>query len=109
MAIRNELFTYIKENIGIDDPEIIAELLQEYCKTVQGYLVKISQCLAQTDSEGLYRAAHSLKGCSGNVGHEKAYQLCLSLESAAQTSDFVAGEEILCLLTSAATDLCRED
>ncbi|MFA6929954.1 MAG: Hpt domain-containing protein [Lentisphaeria bacterium] len=109
MTTRNELFTYIKENLGIDDPEIISELLQEYCETFRGYQIKFLRCLAQTDSDGLYRAAHSLKGCSGNVGHEKVYQLCLSLESAAQTSNFTEVEEILRLLSSAATELCPED
>lgn len=105
-AVKERIFSYIKENLGIDDTETVNELLEEYCSTVKEYLVKIPQCLEESDCDGLYRAAHSLKGCSGNVGHEVIHELCLKLETAAREKDFAGAMGIHSQLQEAATEMC---
>lgn len=93
-AVKEQIVFYIRENLGIEDTEIVNELFKEYCTTFQNYLVKIAQYIEQTNADGLYRAAHSLKGCSGNVGHEQVHELCLLLESTAQEKNF-AGAQVI--------------
>ena len=93
-AAKEQIFAYIKENLGIDDTETGNELIEEYCSTVKEYLTKIPKCLEESDVDGLYRAAHSLKGCSGNVGHQAIHELCLKLETAARNKDFAVAAEI---------------
>lgn len=105
-AVKELIFSYIKENLGIDDTETVNELLEEYCTTFHDYLVKIPQYLEQSDADGLYRAAHSLKGCSGNVGHKMVHELCLKLETAARANDFAGALDIHTQLQKAATDIC---
>ncbi len=105
-AVKERIFAYIRDNLGIDDTEIVSDLLQEYCSTFQDYLVKIPQSIEQSDGDGLYRAAHSLKGCSGNVGHEAVHELCLKLEAAAREKDFAGAMGIHSLLLEAATEMC---
>lgn len=105
-AVKERIFSYIKENLGIDDTETVTELFEEYCATFKEYLVKIPQCLENSDADGLYRAAHSLKGCSGNVGHQVIHELCLKLETAAREKDFAAAIGIHSQLQEAATEMC---
>jgi HPt (histidine-containing phosphotransfer) domain-containing protein len=93
-AAREQIFAYIKENLEIDDTEVVNELITEYCLTVKESLGKILTSLEESDGEGLYRAAHSLKGCSGNVGHQAIHELCLKLETAARDKDFAVAAEI---------------
>ncbi len=108
-AANERIFAYIKDNLGIDDTEIVKDLLQEYCVTVREYLIKIPQCLEQSDGNGLYRAAHSLKGCSGNVGHEQVRELCLKLETFAKDKDFAEARVILGQLQEATIEICGDN
>ena len=105
-AVKERIFSYIKENLGIDDTETVTELFEEYCATFKEYLVKIPQCLENSDADGLYRAAHSLKGCSGNVGHELVHEICLKLEAAARAADFSGAAVIFAQLQDAAREMC---
>ena len=104
-AIKERIYSYIRETLGIDDLESAKDLMLEYCATFAEYLTKIEQLVAAKDGAGLYRAAHSLKGCSGNVGHAQVSDLCLRLETAAQTENFSDAEEILRQLRMAADAL----
>jgi HPt (histidine-containing phosphotransfer) domain-containing protein len=104
--VAKRIFTYIQDTLGIDDSEVANELLREYCVTLQEYLSKIPRCLEQADNDGLYQAAHSLKGCSGNVGHEQVHELCLQLEDFARAKDFVAARTLVSQLQNIAQEMC---
>lgn len=103
--VKQQISTYIRNTLGIDDSETVNDLLREYCVTLQEYLAKIPGCLEQANSDKLYQAAHSLKGCSGNVGHEQVYELCLQLEDLARAKNFVAARTLVGQLQSIAKEM----
>ena len=105
--VAKRIFTYIQDTLGIDDSEVANELLREYCVTLQEYLSKIPQYLALSDCDGLYQAAHSLKGCSGNVGHEQVHELCQQLEEFARVRDFAAARTLVGQLQAIAQEMCE--
>ncbi len=50
------------------DIEIYKELLQDFINEFPGKLENMKSCYKNTDKDGLYRAAHNLKGVSANLG-----------------------------------------
>lgn len=58
-------------------------LLETYLRDSERQLFTISQAWDAGDMDQLRRAAHSLKGASGNIGAARLAELCGSLETAA--------------------------
>jgi two-component system sensor histidine kinase/response regulator len=50
------------------DIETYKELLQDFINEFPGKLENMKSCYKNTDRDGLYRAAHNLKGVSANLG-----------------------------------------
>jgi len=107
--VKKRISTYIRDTLGIDDSETVNDLLREYCVTLQEYLAKIPEYLEGPSSDRLYQAAHSLKGCAGNIGHGQVHELCLQLEDLARTKNFVAARSLIGQLQSIAKELGNDE
>ena len=61
---------YMKENLGLDDMDLIQELYDEYVSTIKERLPSASDALEAKDFMALAKIAHAMKGCALNIGHE---------------------------------------
>ncbi len=71
---------YMKENLGLDDMELIQELYDEYVNTIQERLPSAMECLQAKDFAALAKIAHAMKGCALNIGHESFATVAKELE-----------------------------
>ena len=63
-----------------DEPDFFYELIGVYLEETPSIRTKLQAAIEQKDSEAIYRAAHSLKSSSGNLGAVLLYSLCSELE-----------------------------
>lgn len=68
--MNKEIVEYIKENLGLDDMDLIQELYDEYVNTIKERLPSASNALGAKDFQALAKIAHAMKGCALNIGHE---------------------------------------
>ena len=61
---------YMKENLGLDDMDLIQELYDEYVNTIKERLPSANNALGAKDFQALAKIAHAMKGCALNIGHE---------------------------------------
>jgi len=81
----------IVEMIGLDDPEVIVDLLDTFLTDSQRQIEEMRQTFASGDFKTLHRAAHSMKSSSATFG-----ALALSkLWTCAEQIDCVAAEHLL--------------
>ena len=71
---------YMKENLGLDDMELIQELYNEYVNTIKERLSSASNVLEAKDFQALAKVAHAMKGCALNIGHESFSAVAKELE-----------------------------
>ncbi len=78
--IDREVLDSLRELGAEDDPELLAELLDSFLVNTDLRMERLRAAVEQGDAEMLYRAAHSLKGSSGNFGAVNLGALCQQLE-----------------------------
>ena len=61
---------YMKENLGLDDMDLIQELYDDYVNTIKERLPSANAALEAKDFMALAKIAHAMKGCALNIGHE---------------------------------------
>ncbi|MBO7534878.1 MAG: Hpt domain-containing protein [Victivallales bacterium] len=71
---------YMKENLGLDDMELIQELYDEYVNTIKERLPSARNALDAKDFPALAKIAHAMKGCALNIGHESFSVVAKELE-----------------------------
>jgi HPt (histidine-containing phosphotransfer) domain-containing protein len=71
---------YMKENLGLDDMELIQELYDEYVNTIKERLPSAGNALEEKDFPTLAKIAHAMKGCALNIGHESFAVVAKELE-----------------------------
>jgi HPt (histidine-containing phosphotransfer) domain-containing protein len=62
-------------------------LLNTFISDSKGRIEDLRQAISVGDDDGVRRAAHSLKGSSGNLGANPLAALCLSVESRGKDGD----------------------
>jgi HPt (histidine-containing phosphotransfer) domain-containing protein len=70
-----------------DDTAGIAELLEMALETGHKHQRALAEAIAKGDVEGVRRAAHSIKGSSGNIGANAVMDLAAALEDRARAGD----------------------
>jgi HPt (histidine-containing phosphotransfer) domain-containing protein len=70
----------LKELLGED----VGEVFDVYLDDSPKRLAEMRQCVRSGDAESLWKAAHTLKGSSRNVGASALADLCADLEVAAR-------------------------
>ena len=76
-----------------DDTAGIAELLEMALETGRKHQLALAEGIARGDVETVRKAAHSIKGSSGNIGANAVMHLAAALEDRARAGDLSdAGE-----------------
>lgn len=66
----SKIIEYMKNELGLDDMDLIKELYDEYVNTIQERLPSAMAVLETKDFAALAKVAHAMKGCAMNIGHE---------------------------------------
>jgi HPt (histidine-containing phosphotransfer) domain-containing protein len=64
-----------------DDPRFLARLSEQFLHDAPAHVAALREAVSRRDAGELTRAAHSLKGMSGNLGAASLAGLCASLEA----------------------------
>jgi len=76
----------LRESVG-DDPEFLAELIDEFLADAPTQLGSLRDAAASGDATTARRAAHTLKGNSRTFGAADLGALCQEAEAAAESGD----------------------
>jgi two-component system sensor histidine kinase/response regulator len=87
------------------DKELYAELIDLFMKDLPLQLGVIKEALAEADFDKLKRAAHSVKGASGNLGAQRVRELAIKLEEAGGAGDADGSADLLAELEKASKSL----
>ena len=75
-AVLDELLSFADDG----DPELLVDLIQMFLEDGPSKVEAVSQGLATGDFDMAERAAHSLKGSSGNLGARIVQEICEQLQ-----------------------------
>jgi HPt (histidine-containing phosphotransfer) domain-containing protein len=73
-----------------DDPNFLRELVDLFLTDIPARITEIEQAIASQDASLLTRAAHTIKGSSGNFGALKLAKAASEIEQQGKTSSFAA-------------------
>ena len=79
---------------GDGTPAFLYELIDAYLEDCPARIAAIKEALAASDGALLNRAAHTLKGSSGNMGAVALAAQCDALQTAAMAPDFISAAAI---------------
>jgi HPt (histidine-containing phosphotransfer) domain-containing protein len=82
------------------EPDVLAEILQLFVAEVPRKIQLLQSALTAGDAPQVARAAHSLKGSSGNIGANALYDVCRRIDDLAKTGDLAGVAPLLASLTS---------
>ena len=86
-VLKMEVIEELLSISGDSDPELLVDLITMFLQDAPQKLEAITSGLAAADFEKLERAAHSLKGSSGNLGAYRVQELCETLQIAGRNKD----------------------
>lgn len=76
-----------------DDTAGIADLLDMALETGKKHRRALEEGLAAGDAQAVARAAHGIKGSSGNIGANTVYRLATELDARARTGNLDGARE----------------
>lgn len=80
MAVVEELLSFADEG----DPELLLDLIQMFLEDGPNKVRAVTDGLVAGDFEKMERAAHSLKGSSGNLGARLLQDVCEQMQQASR-------------------------
>lgn len=95
--------TVVDELIALSDdgdPELLLDLIELFLSDSPGKLDSVAKGVQSGDLERVERAAHSLKGSSGNLGARRLQHLCESLVGRSRTGDLEGARRVATQLES---------
>lgn len=90
--MKQEIFAYLKDQVGADDNDLLESLYMEYCNTLREKIAAIETCYASGDLAELKRIAHSLKGDTAVVGDNVTHELAVTFEGFVKVGNLEAGK-----------------
>jgi len=101
------------ERVG-GDATLLREIARLFLDEYPGLLKSLKQAVSEGQADGLYRAAHTLKGSLGTLGAYAAFQSAQHLETMGRNSDLseagaglLAFEDLLRRLDTELRELAR--
>jgi len=89
-------------------PGFLTELIDLFLKEAAVLMEKLRDSDAAQDAQGFERAAHTLKGSSGNLGAQAMARLCADLQMIGRAADWKRAAEILPSLEAEFTQVRAE-
>ena len=83
-----------------DDHEMISSIMGDFLKSATEQVTAMHAALVQKDSEALARAAHTLKGSSGQLGAIGLMEACKEVENLGLATQFAAAKTYLDVVES---------
>jgi len=83
----------LKEMMGEESPEFLAEVIDSYLEDTPHLLQAIQTAVTQADAKGLEQAAHTLKSSSATLGAITLSELSKKLEAMGRTGTIEGGVE----------------
>ena len=80
---------------GDGEPDILTELVEIFVEDAEPRLVALREAVASGDVETVERAAHTLKGSSGNMGARRMSEIASSLQDAGTSGDLSEAASLL--------------
>ncbi len=99
-TLANDIKRSLTEMIGMEDDEIIHELLQTYLDDAYPLLQSIRHAVSNQDATALSQAAHTLKSSSGNLGLNAISEISAKLEQQGRNADLSDSGVLLAQLES---------
>lgn len=90
MAVVDELLSLSDDG----DPELLLDLIRLFLDDGPTKVAAVTAGLAARDFEQMERAAHSLKGSSGNLGARHLQEACEQMQMATRRRDFEASQQL---------------
>jgi HPt (histidine-containing phosphotransfer) domain-containing protein len=76
----------LRELQGPDQPDIVATLVQTFSNVSALGLSRLHQAVGDGDAEAVRHAAHSLRGCAGQIGAVELARVSQQLEACTRTA-----------------------
>jgi HPt (histidine-containing phosphotransfer) domain-containing protein len=82
------------------EPDVLAEILNLFLDEVPKKILALQTALNAGDAHEVGRAAHSLKGSSGNIGAGSLFDVASRIDDLAKNGDLSAVTPLVATLTS---------
>ncbi len=69
------------------EPDVLAEILSVFLTEVPRRVDRLKSAFRDRDAAEVQRAAHSLKGSSGNIGADGMFEVCRQIDERAKAGD----------------------
>lgn len=100
MSIVEELLSFVDDG----DPELLVDLIQMFLDDGPSKVKSITDGLREGDMDKIERAAHSLKGTSGNLGARQLQDTCEEMQLASRQHQLDEVREITPRIVAAYAD-----
>lgn len=84
--MKKQILDYLRDSFGLEESDA-EDLYQAYIETLNENISKFDSLLANDNFTEFTRAAHTIKGCAMNSGHQEMHNAALELEKAAKAND----------------------
>ena len=91
-ALDPEVLAGLRE---LGDAELLAELAEMFLDDASSRLADLREALKESDTRTLERAAHTLKGSSGNMGATRMSAICAELHDIGVSGNLAGAPELL--------------
>jgi PAS domain S-box-containing protein len=95
VAVDAAVLASLRELGGAKDPGYLSGLISVFLEDSAKRLEALRGAVASGDAKALERAAHALKGASGNMGVRRIRALCLHLEAIGKSGAVSRAEELM--------------
>ena len=102
MAVVDELLSLSDDG----DPELLLDLIQLFLDDGPAKIESLTQGLDEQDFEKMERAAHALKGSSGNLGAVLLQDACEQMQEATRIKNFDRSRELTPVMQSTFDEAC---
>lgn len=89
-AVLDELLSFADDG----DPELLVDLIQMFLEDSPSKVEAVNEGLAVGDFDKAERAAHSLKGSSGNLGARLVQDVCEKLQQSTRAHELETSREL---------------
>jgi HPt (histidine-containing phosphotransfer) domain-containing protein len=77
------------------EPDVLGEVLRLFLDEVPRRVARLKAAWDARNAGELQRAAHSLKGSSGNIGAHHMYEICKQLDERGTAGDFNGARHLI--------------